>query len=122
MKLYRFDAAVARTITQFGSAGAAIAPVARLSRGPVQLVCIHLAPGGHIGRHPASDAQSLLVVAGEGWVSGAEGTPMSIKAGKAAFWEPGEAHESATERGMTALVLEAESLDPAALMLEVERP
>ena len=118
MKLYRFDAAVARPITQFGSAGAAIAPITRPGPGFVQLGCIHLAPGGHVGRHPARGAQFLLVVAGDGWVAGADGTPTPIAAGQAAFWEPGEAHESGSERGMTALVLEAESLGPA-LMPEV---
>lgn len=121
MKLLRFDAAVARPIAQFSSVGAAIAPVARPGPGFVQLACIHLAPGGHIGRHPAAGAQLFLVVAGGGWVAGADGTPTAIAAGEAAFWEPGEAHASGTEHGMTALVLEAESLDSVASMPEVER-
>ena len=122
MKLFRFDAAVARPITQFGSAGAAIAPVARLGPGAVQLGCMHLAAGGHIGRHPASGAQLFLVVAGAGWVAGADGARVPVSAGAAAFWEPGEEHESGTEHGLTALVLEAETLDLAALMPEVVRP
>jgi quercetin dioxygenase-like cupin family protein len=122
VKFYRFDAAVARPITQFGSVGAAIAPVARPGPGAVQLGCMHLAAGGRIGRHPASGAQLFLVVAGAGWVAGADGARVPLNAGEAAFWEPGEDHESGTERGMTALVLEADEMDPAALMPEVVRP
>lgn len=120
MKLFRFDAASARPITEFGSAGAAIAPVARPGAGLVQLGCIYIAPSGHVGRHPASVPQLFLVVAGEGWVSGADGVRVPIHVGRAAFWEPGEEHESGSgsEGGMIALVLEAEALHPAELMPE----
>jgi hypothetical protein len=39
---------------------------------------------------------------------GAERVP--IRAGQAAFWEPGERHEAGTEVGMTAIVVETEAL------------
>ncbi len=84
----------------------------------MQLGCIYIAAGGNLGRHPASSPQLFLVVAGEGWVSGADGVRMPIRAGEAAFWEPGEGHESGSERGMTVMVLEAETLDPAQFMPE----
>ena len=118
MRVFRFDAAVARPIAEFGSVGASIAPVARPGVGFVQLGCIYVAPGGRVGRHPAAGPQLFLVVAGEGWVSGADGPRVPIRAGQAAFWEPGEEHESGTEQGMTALALEAEELDPARFMPE----
>ena len=92
MRLFRFDAATARPITQFGSVGASIAPIARPGVGSVQLGCIYVAAGGHVGRHPASSPQLFLVVSGEGWVSGADGVRVPIRAGHAAFWEPGEEH------------------------------
>lgn len=122
MRRFRFDAAVARSITQFGSLGVAIAPIARPDALSVQLGCMYLAPGGRIGRHPAGGAQLFLVVAGAGWVAGADGVRVPIAAGEAAFWEPGEEHESGSEGGMTALALEAETLDPARYMAEVARP
>jgi hypothetical protein len=43
---------------------------------------------------------------------------MNIKAGQAAFWISGEWHESGTEFGMRAIVIESDSLDPI-LMPEV---
>ena len=118
MKIFRFDAAVARPIAEFGSVGASIAPVARPEPGFVQLGCIYVASGGCVGRHRADIPQLFLVVAGQGWVSGADGVRMPIRAGQAAFWEPGEDHESGSEQGMTALALEAEALDPARFMVE----
>lgn len=122
MQLFRFDAAVARPITQFSSASVAIAPIARPESSDSQLVAMHFTAGGHLGRHPARGAQLFLVVAGAGWVAGADGARMAIGAGMAALWEPDEAHESGSDQGMTAIVLEAESLDPAALMPEAARP
>jgi hypothetical protein len=50
-------------------------------------------------------------VAGSGWVSGGDGGREPIRTGEAVLWEPGEEHESGSDDGMTALVVEAESLD-----------
>jgi quercetin dioxygenase-like cupin family protein len=55
-------------------------------------------------------AQLFVVVRGSGWVSGRDGQREAISAGEAVLWEPGEEHESGSDEGMTALVLEAESL------------
>jgi hypothetical protein len=48
----------------------------------------------------------LCVVAGEGEVSGADGIAVSIQAGQAALWEAGEAHETTTKAGLTAIIIE----------------
>ena len=61
-------------------------------------------------QHPAAVAQLFVVVSGSGWVSGADGEREAIVAGQAVLWEPGEEHESGSDEGMTALVVEAESL------------
>lgn len=118
MRIFRFDTAVARPIIEFGSEGASIAPIARPGQGFVQLGCIYVAAGGHVGRHRADIPQLFLVVVGEGWVSGADAERVPIRAGQVAFWEPGEEHESGSETGMTAMALEAEALDPARYMAE----
>jgi quercetin dioxygenase-like cupin family protein len=73
-------------------------------------VVIEIGPGGVVGRHPAVVAQLFVVVRGTGWVSGADGLRIQISAGEAVLWEPGEEHESGSDEGMTALVVEAESL------------
>jgi quercetin dioxygenase-like cupin family protein len=73
-------------------------------------VVIEIGPGGVVGRHPSVVAQLFAVVNGSGWVSGGDGEREPIAAGEAVLWEEGEEHESGSEQGMTALVLEAESL------------
>jgi quercetin dioxygenase-like cupin family protein len=74
-------------------------------------VVIEIAPGGVVARHPTVVPQLFVVVSGSGWVSGADGEREAIRAGKAVLWVQGEEHESGSDEGMTALVVEAESLD-----------
>ncbi len=74
-------------------------------------VVIEIEPGGVVGRHPAVVPQLFVVVSGSGWVSGSDGEREPVEAGGAVLWEQGEEHESGSEEGMTALVIEAGSLD-----------
>lgn len=78
--------------------------------GPGQVGCIHIEPGGVLGRHTAPIPQMSYVVDGQGHVSGADGTLYPIEAGQAAFWEAEESHESSTETGMTVIVIELASI------------
>lgn len=112
MKLFRFDAGVGRVIAQFNSANLVMSPIARPS-GNVQIGCMYLDAGGVVGYHQATIPQLFLVVAGEGWVRGEAPEQTAIMPGRAAFWEAGEWHEAGSDTGMTAIVLEAETLDPA---------
>ena len=107
MRIVRFDAS--RPITQHGSTGAAVAGIAR-ARGAAHVVCIRLSPGGVLGEHPAAAAQLFLVVAGSGWVRSGEDR-RDVDAGSGAYWEPNEAHESGTDVGLTAIVVEADSIE-----------
>ena len=75
------------------------------------MVVIEIGPDGLVGRHPAVVAQLFVVVRGTGWVSGADGLRIQISVGEAVLWEPGEEHESGSDEGMTALVVEAEQID-----------
>jgi quercetin dioxygenase-like cupin family protein len=117
MRLFRFDAAVGRPIDQFGSTQLMLSPIARTT-GQVQIGCMHIGPVGVVGFHQAGPAQLFLVVEGEGWVRSEDPEPVSIQAGQAAFWESGEWHESGSHTGMTAIVIESETLDPAQYMPE----
>jgi quercetin dioxygenase-like cupin family protein len=74
-------------------------------------VVIEIGPGGVVGRHPAGVAQLFAVVRGSGWVSGSDGEREALTAGEAVLFEQGEEHESGSDDGMTALVVEAESID-----------
>ena len=64
------------------------------------------------GAHQATTRQLFLVTRGAGWVRGPEPERTAIVADQAAFWESGEEHESGSETGMVALVIEGDTLDP----------
>lgn len=115
MKIYRFDPEVGRRIDRYDSSGFAISKVAHLFDEAV-VNCAYLKAGGVIGYHQATISQLFLVVRGEGWVRGESAEQSSIQAGQAAFWEKGEWHESGTETGMTAIIIEGSKFDPAEQM------
>ena len=96
-----------REVTAPGSVSARVRRLAAQAHA----VVIEIGPGGVVGRHPAGVPQLFVVVRGSGWVSGADGGRKAIGAGEAVLWDHGEEHESGSEEGMTALVVEAESLD-----------
>jgi quercetin dioxygenase-like cupin family protein len=83
----------------------------------IHVGCLYLEPGGLVGYHPAATYQLFAVIAGNGWVRGEGAERAPIRAGQAAFWEPGERHEAATDVGMTAIVVETQALggDPMAI-------
>ena len=78
---------------------------------PVQAAIFRFAPGGRLIRHPATRPQILAVLDGSGEVSGADGVGEPIAAGEAVFWTEGEEHETKSEDGLTALIIEGEHVD-----------
>ena len=106
-----FDADSAFTPRSELLEGVTIAPLTPPG-GAVQAAVFRIAPGGRIARHPATMPQLLAVLEGSGQVSGADGEFRPIAAGEAVFWAAGEEHETITDSGLTALVLEAEGLEP----------
>jgi quercetin dioxygenase-like cupin family protein len=111
MRFFRFDAEVRRMIERFGSRKVGVSRIVR-SEGLFQAGCMHFDPGGVIGFHPAGVNQLFLVVSGSGWVRDETSGRVPIRAGEAVFWEAGEGHESGTETGMTAIVIEGPGLNP----------
>jgi quercetin dioxygenase-like cupin family protein len=113
VELLRFGPERGRAIDAYGSRGVTLSPLTEpLARGAaVQAAYFRLAPGGRIGRHPASVPQILAVVEGSGWTSG-EGGSHTLGPGDAVFWEAGEEHEMWTEEGLAAVVLEGEGVVP----------
>jgi GrpB-like predicted nucleotidyltransferase (UPF0157 family)/quercetin dioxygenase-like cupin family protein len=104
VRLVRFDEEVWIPSSEFGS---------RFRVGPltgdgsrVRVEVMHLPPGGLVGRHAAESQQLFAVVAGHGWVSGADGQRRAIGPGHGALWEPGEEHGASSEEGLTAVSIE----------------
>jgi quercetin dioxygenase-like cupin family protein len=77
----------------------------------VKAAIFRFRPGGRLRRHPASDPQIFAVLEGSGEVSGKDGVDEPIEAGEAVHLHEGEDHEIKSEAGLTALILEGESLD-----------
>jgi quercetin dioxygenase-like cupin family protein len=132
MKIYYFGADVGRSVPHYDSnfiinillrttgelpAGAEVdapghSPGTIIKRRGVQISCMHIPAGGVVGYHQASVPQLFLVVAGEGWVRGEAPERTKVTTDYAAFWETGEWHESGSDAGMTAIVIEGEELHP----------
>ncbi len=108
MRLLRYREG-GRAVEHYGSRGFAHFRVG-LIEGSAAVGYIELEEGGVIGRHPAAAPQLLMVVDGSGYASGADGTEQRITAGEAVYWELGEEHETRTDQGLVAVVVEAESL------------
>jgi hypothetical protein len=115
MKIFRFDFQVGKNIDRYNSSGFVLARVLHLFD-EAAVNCAYLSSGGLIGYHQTTIPQLFLIVQGKGWVRGESSPKTSIKAGQAAFWEKEEWHESGTETGMMAVIIEGVNFDPAKLM------
>ncbi|PGC63891.1 cupin [Bacillus toyonensis] len=85
-------------------------------QGNVHIGAMHLQENGIIGYHEAVVSQLLLIMDGEGYVCGADKEKVKIRAGQAVFWEKGEFHETSTEHGLLAIIMEAENLEQSIVM------
>jgi quercetin dioxygenase-like cupin family protein len=96
-----------REIDRFESVAARVRRLAP----EAHVVVIELGAGGTVGRHPAAAQQLFAVLRGSGWVAGDDGVRHEIRAGEAVLWDAGEEHESGSDLGLTALVIEADVID-----------
>jgi quercetin dioxygenase-like cupin family protein len=80
--------------------------------GTAQAAIFRLGPGGRIARHPATVPQVLAVLDGTGLISGGDGEFRPIGPGEAVFWAEGEEHETVSDHGLTALIVDATGLRP----------
>lgn len=107
MRTFSFGRQLGRHISRFGSDFT----IARLIHTDgMHVGCMYIPPNGGVGYHPATTYQLFAVIEGAGWVRAGDGERMPIRAGEAAFWEPGEEHEARTDGGMTAIVVEGDAL------------
>ena len=115
MKLYRFDPKANQKNEQFGSVKALIAKAVALEP-DASVNVAYIRPTERIGYYQEVAPQLFLLVEGEGWVRNEFDEVIPIIEGQAIFWEQNEWHESGSETGMTAVIIEGISFDPAELM------
>lgn len=115
MRLYRFDREVGESIDRFDSTGFVISKIVRVLDGAI-VNCAYLTPNGVIGFHQTTTDQLFVVLQGEGWVRGAEPERTPIQAGQIAYWQKEEWHESGTDTGLTAILIEGDKLDLSRLV------
>ncbi|QED47941.1 cupin domain-containing protein [Cytobacillus dafuensis] len=118
MEIFRFDKSTGKYIDHYHS-NFIMSRIVKTEKAS-QIGCMHLDANGIIGFHQAVVPQLLLVVNGEGWVRSDDGLKVKIKKGEAVFWEKGEGHETTTDTGLMAIVIESEELTPSAFMLKRE--
>lgn len=107
VRLFGFGSAEGRHVTQHASDFT----MSRLAhtRG-LHVGCMRLGPGGVVGYHQAATHQILAVVEGAGWTRGEAPERTPIAAGTAVYWQPGEWHETGTDTGLVAIVVEGDVL------------
>ncbi|MBJ8113467.1 cupin [Bacillus cereus group sp. N6] len=114
MKIFDFSEKVGKKISAFQSNF--IMSKILNHKGNVHIGAMHLRENGIIGYHEAVVSQLLLIMDGEGYVCGADKENVKVEAGQAVFWEKGEFHETITEKGLLAIVIESEELEQAIVM------
>ena len=106
VRILDLASAPAKPVSTFGSRSFSIAGL--LAGDDAHVATVHLGPGGLIGRHPTATTQLLVVMTGEATVSGEDEPAVTIGPGHAALWQPGELHETRTQSGLVALVIEGQ--------------
>lgn len=115
MKIYKFQKETGKIITNFNS-NFIMSRITQTQKS-AHIGCMYLDENGIIGYHQAVVPQLLLIVNGEGWVRGKTDEYTKVHSGEAVFWEKDEWHETKTDTGLTAIVIESEELTTSSLML-----
>ncbi len=114
MEIYHVGKGESKHITQFHSDFY----MSRITEteNPTHIVCMHLEEKGVIGYHQAVADQLLFIVNGEGFVRGNADESVKVHRGDAVYWKKGEWHETKTDTGLTAIVIESEAIDISSFM------
>ena len=110
MKIFRFGFDVSQPMEKYQSKSIRYSRIIQAVE-PANIGCLHIDPDGTVGYHQATTPQLLLVVQGNGWVRGENSNRTSVFYGDAIYWETGEGHESGSELGMTAIIVQSEMLN-----------
>lgn len=112
MKIIRLDEIEGGNITKYDSI--MVMRKILMTSQPSHVGVIDLRENGLVGYHEATVPQMLIILEGEGWVRTGEEAKVEVTAGDIVLWEKGEGHETTTDKGMKAIVIESEALDVGA--------
>lgn len=115
MQIFKFGQEVAHHITHYNSNFDMSRIV--ITEKPAHVGCMYLAANGIVGLHQATSPQLLIVVSGQGWVRSDSQEGIKISTGDAVFWVTGEWHETKSDAGLMAIVIESDELDPSRFMM-----
>ncbi|MHC0038792.1 cupin domain-containing protein [Pseudoneobacillus sp. C159] len=114
MEFYKFSEDSGKKISRFNS-DFIMSRIIQTEK-PTHIGCMYLEENGVIGYHQAVVPQLLLIMNGEGYVRGDNEEYIKVQSGDAVFWEKDEWHETKTDTGLTAIVIESEELSPSSFM------
>jgi quercetin dioxygenase-like cupin family protein len=118
MRKFSFDPAFGTELSDDGRVTVRWVPIVKTANPKLVAVDVmHIGPRGVLGRHPAGRPQLFLVAAGSGWVATGDEEPQSVEAGDGILWEPGEVHESGSDDGMMAVIIQLSELAPGDLQV-----
>ena len=121
MQLFEVNLNNTRPIADYGAIGVSAAGLLELSN-DVAVNVLRFSPQSVLPEHQAGRPQLFLVLQGDGWVSGADGTRSNIRAGQAVHWAAGELHGSGTESGMLCVAVQSRDLDLPSGLKTLEHP
>ncbi|WP_405097082.1 cupin [Oceanobacillus sp. FSL H7-0719] len=114
MEFYKFSKDNGKKVSKFNS-DFIMSHIIQTNK-PTNIGCMHLDENGIVGYHQAVVPQLLLILKGEGYVRNEQDEYFKVESGEAVFWGKDEWHETKTEVGLTAIVVESEELTPALFM------
>ncbi|MGM9951611.1 MAG: cupin domain-containing protein [Lysinibacillus sp.] len=110
MEIYSFKKACGKRITHYDS-DFVMTRILQTSAA-ASMGVMYLEEGGLVGYHQTTTPQLLLIVSGTGYVSIDQQEYIPVGAGDAVFWQRGEWHETKTDTGLTAFVIEGAEVNP----------
>ena len=114
MEFYKFSEDTGKRISKFNS-NFIMSRVIQTDKA-TNIGCMHLEENGIVGYHQAVVPQLLFVINGEGYVRNDKVENIKVQPGDAVYWEKDEWHETETDKGFTAIVIESIELNPSLLM------
>ncbi|MFJ7405560.1 MULTISPECIES: cupin domain-containing protein [unclassified Lysinibacillus] len=110
MKIYQFSKDSGNAINNYNSHDSFYTKIMKTVE-PTNIGFIYIEAGGVVGLHEAPVPQLFIVIQGEGWISGKDREKLLVKQGEGICWQEGEAHESGSDKGLTALVIQSTQID-----------